>query len=181
MLPSEEKTSAQEREMLAEEKRILAEEKEILKEVKKEESALKRLTKNVWVTSMLLGVIILGAVAGIVYWRVSSARISTDNALVSAPVTDLAPTVSGTLNNIFVNVGDLVPADTVVAQVGNELLKTKTASEVVTTDTKSWAPRSRPVRASSQSSIQTISAWSRISTRTRAWRTSISDSKRTSP
>jgi multidrug resistance efflux pump len=99
------------------------------------ESILKRLTKNVWVTSLLLAVIILGAAGSIVYWKISSESIYTDSALVSAPVTNLTPTISGTLNNVFVNVGDEVAANTVVAQVGNELLKTKTASEVVTTDT----------------------------------------------
>jgi multidrug resistance efflux pump len=127
--------SYEEEQILAEEKAILNEEKQILNEVKKEESMLKRLTKNVWVTSMLLVVIILGIAGGIVYWKISGESIFTDNASVSAPVTNLTATVPGTLNNVFVNVGDLVAANKVVAQVGNELLKTKTASEVVTTDT----------------------------------------------
>jgi len=122
-------------EILAEEKAILAEEKEILAEVKKEESVLRRLTKNVWLTSVLLLVIIFCLVGGIVYWYVSSQSIYTDNALVSADVTNLTPTTPGILNQVLVNVGDEVPANTVVAQVGNELLKTKTDSEVVTTDT----------------------------------------------
>jgi multidrug resistance efflux pump len=84
---------------------------------------------------MLLGVIILAIAGGIVYWKISGESIYTDNASVMAPVTNLTSSVQGTLNNVFVNVGDLVPANKVVAQVGNELLKTKTASEVVTTDT----------------------------------------------
>lgn len=121
--------------ILAEEREILGEEKQILKEIKKEESALKRLTKNVWVTSLLLGIIILGAAAGIVYWQVSAQSIYTDNASVSAPVTNLTPNQPGVLNQVMVNVGDEVPANMVVAQVGNELLKTKTASEVISTNT----------------------------------------------
>ena len=125
----------QEAEILAEEKAILGEEKAVLKEIKKEESAFKRLTRNVWVTSLLLAVIILGAAGAIVYFKISSESIYSDNATVSAPVTNLTPTVPGILNNVFVNVGDEVAANTVVAQVGNELLKTKTASEVVNTDT----------------------------------------------
>ena len=100
-----------------------------------EEGVIKRLTKNVWVTSILLAVIILGMIGGVVYWRVSGESVYSDNAAVSAPVTNLTPSVPGTLNSVFVNVGDEVSANTVVAQVGNELLKTKTASEVVTTDT----------------------------------------------
>ena len=123
------------RKILAEEKAILNEEKEILKEIKNEESAIKRLTKNVWVTSLLLGVIILGLLGGLVYWKISSESVYTDNALVSATVTNISPTVPGTLNKVFVNVGDLIPANAVVAQVGNELLKTKNASEVVLVNT----------------------------------------------
>jgi multidrug resistance efflux pump len=121
--------------ILAEEKAILAEEKEILTEVKQEESVVRRLTKNVWVTTILLLVIIFCLVGGIVYWYVSSQSIYTDNASVAADVTNLTPGTPGILNRVMVNVGDVVPADTVVAQVGNELLTTKTDSEVVTTDT----------------------------------------------
>jgi len=121
--------------ILSEEKEILAEEKSLLEEVKKEESVIKKLTKNVWVTSMLLGVIILGAAGGLVYWKISSMSIYTDKASVSATAINLTSTQSGKLNNVFVNVGDQVPANYVVAQVGNELLKTKTASEVVTANT----------------------------------------------
>ena len=123
------------KDILDEEKAILNEEKEILKEIKEEESAIKRLTKNVWVTSILLGVIVVSLIGGIVYWKISSESVYTDNASVSASVTNLTPTTPGVLNKVFVNVGDEVPANTIVAQVGNELLKTKTASEVVDTDT----------------------------------------------
>lgn len=123
------------KDILEQEREILGEEKKILEEIKKEESALKRLTKNVWVTSLLLGIIVICVVGGIVYLKVSSESTYTDNAMVSALVTNLTPSTPGILNKVFVNVGDIVPANTVVAQVGNELLKTKTASEVVTADT----------------------------------------------
>ncbi len=122
-------------EILAAEKAILGEAKETLAEIKKEETLLKRLTRNVWVTSMLLGVIILGTAGGLVYWQVSNQSVYTDNAVLSAPVTSLTPSQPGILNAVMVNVGDLVPANTVVAQVGNELLKTKTASKIIQTDT----------------------------------------------
>ncbi len=121
--------------ILNEEKKILDEERQILNEIKKEESMITKLTKNIWVTSMLLGIIIIGTVCGVVYWKISGESVYTDNASISAPVTNLTPSISGKLNNIFVNVGDELQPNTVVAQVGNELLKTKTASEVVTTNT----------------------------------------------
>ena len=100
--------------------------KKIEEEVKEAESAFKKLTKNVWVTSLLVGIIILSIVGGIIYWKISSEYIYTDNAVISAKVTNLTPTFADILNKIFVNVGDEAPANTVVAQVGNQLLKTKT-------------------------------------------------------
>lgn len=128
---TEKTNNTNQNEILREERQILKEEKEILAEVKKEETALKKLTKNIWVTSLLGGVIILSIVIGIVYWQISSQRVYTDSAIISAPVTNLTPSVSGVLNNVFVNVGDQVLANTVVAQVGNELLKVKDPSQII--------------------------------------------------
>ena len=71
--------------------------------------------------------------AYLLYWKISGESITTDNAIISAPITKLTTNVPGILNQVFVNIGDEVPAYTIVAQVGNELLKTKTASEVVST------------------------------------------------
>lgn len=77
----------------------------------------------------MLGVL---AVAGsIAFLRVASTKISIDKSQISAPSIALAPTVSGTLNSISVNEGDTIDADTVVAQVGNELIKSKTAGLVI--------------------------------------------------
>ena len=114
--------------ILKEEKEILREEKKILEEVKKEETILKRLTKNIWVTSLLIIFIIVAIVGSAIYWKVSSGRIYTDKSEISATVTTLSPTVAGPLQEVFVQRGDHVPANTVVARVGNELIKTKTDS-----------------------------------------------------
>lgn len=102
---------------------------------KQKDGAWKRLTSNPWVVWMLLGVIVLGGGFGIVYWAVSSQYVYTDNAVIEAPVTDITPSMAGVLNQVEVNVGDIVPANTVVAQIGNQLLKTKTLSVIVDTDT----------------------------------------------
>ena len=119
--------------IITEEKKILAEEKKILNEIQKEETILKRLTKNILVTSLLLGFIIVAGIGGTIYWKVSSGRIYTDKAEIGATVTDLAPTVAGTLQEVLVQRGDRVGPNTVVARVGNQLLKTKTQSIIVST------------------------------------------------
>ncbi len=95
---------------------------------------MKKITENIWVTASLLGVLVIGGTAGVTYWIISSGRIYTDNAIVSASVTTISPSSSGILQEIYVNVGDIVGPDTVVARVGNELLKTTTQSIVTQTD-----------------------------------------------
>ena len=118
----------QENPTLREEKKILQQEETILKEIKKEETILARLTKNLLVTSLLAGFIVVASIGAIVYWNVTSGRVYTDKAEIGASITDLAPTSAGTLQEVLVQRGDHVPANTIVARVGNQLLKTKTDS-----------------------------------------------------
>ncbi len=117
--------------VVEEEKEILREEKKILKEVKKEEKAIKRLTGNMWVLSALVSLLIVGSVSGLAYFEISNGRVYTDSASISAPHIDLAPQNAGVLEEIFVREGDTINANTVVARVGNELIKTNTAGIVI--------------------------------------------------
>lgn len=93
--------------------------------------AEKKILDNKWVQSGGLVAAVLVVAGGLLYWQMTSTRVSVDNSLVSAPTIALAPTVGGTLNQIYVNVGDQVPANTTVAEVGNELIKTKVAGIIV--------------------------------------------------
>ena len=83
----------------------------------------------------LLAVIVLGGTAGIAYYFVSMGRVYTDKADVEAAVTTISPSTPGILQEVYVNVGDIVGPDTVVARVGNELLKTTASSIITETDT----------------------------------------------
>ncbi len=80
-----------------------------------------------------VAIILLAAAAcgGIIYWQISSKQVSIDNSQISAPVINLSPDVSGTLKQVYVNDGDLVPANAVVAEVGTELIKTTAAGEII--------------------------------------------------
>lgn len=89
--------------------------------------------KNKWVQSGGLIAAVLVVAGGLLYWQSASTRVSIDNSLVQAPTIDLSPTAPGTLNNVYVNVGDQVAANTVVAQVGDELIKTKVAGLIIST------------------------------------------------
>ena len=83
-----------------------------------------------------IGAVLLAVIAAIsasAYWLVTKDRVYTDAAQVYAPQIALAPKAPGTLEQVFVQDGDTVGPDTVVARVGNELIKTKTSGLVVAT------------------------------------------------
>jgi multidrug resistance efflux pump len=76
-----------------------------------------------------------GGIAAIAYLSVSNERVYIENSNIEAPSIPLAPTTNGTLQDVYVSVGDTIPANTVVAQVGTELIKSTIAGLVITTDT----------------------------------------------
>ena len=80
-------------------------------------------------------VIIIGIVGGLIYWNITSSRVYVENSTVSAPVTTLSPTVGGTLQEVFVSVGDLVQTSAPIARVGNELIKAKSDGQIVSINT----------------------------------------------
>lgn len=85
---------------------------------------------------LLLVLLLAGALGGGVYWVNAQKTIYTDQAEISAPVIALSPEVSGPLEQIMVNPGDKVKADTVVARVDDQLVKTKAAGIIVETQTE---------------------------------------------
>ncbi len=76
-------------------------------------------------------VIVLAGIGGLIYWNVVSQRVYIENASVSAPVANLSPLVGGTLQEVFVNVGDQVQNSAPIARVGNELIKAKSAGQIL--------------------------------------------------
>jgi multidrug resistance efflux pump len=76
-------------------------------------------------------VIILAGIGGLIYWNTISARVYIENASVSAPVINLVPIVGGTLQEVYVNVGDLVNMSSPIARVGNELIKAKSGGQIL--------------------------------------------------
>lgn len=85
--------------------------------------------------SIIVAMIVVGGAIGGVYWYVYTKTISIDQSLISAPLVNLSPVNSGMLEEVFVKVGDVVAVDEPVARVGDEIVKAKTAGEIVTVDT----------------------------------------------
>jgi multidrug resistance efflux pump len=79
-------------------------------------------------------IVVAAGIFGVAYLKASGMSIYTDKAEISADVTNLAPTQSGTLEEVFVNPGDQVAANTVVARVGNELIKTTSSGIIASTN-----------------------------------------------
>ena len=117
--------------ILETESKILENEKEILSEIKKEEKKILGLKKKVVVISLAATLLVVGVCVGLIYWRMISGRIIIDKSLISAPQIDLAAKNSGALEEIFVNEGDQVQANAVLARVGNELIKAKTDGLII--------------------------------------------------
>ena len=76
-------------------------------------------------------VVVGGAIAAFAYIGVSSRSIYIDKAQISAPMAQLAPTVAGELRHTYVAVGDIIAPNTIVAQVGVELIKSTAGGLVI--------------------------------------------------
>ncbi len=85
--------------------------------------------KLIWWT--LGAIVVVGVVGGGLYWYVSNKTVYIDQSQIQAPVISLSPVNSGVLEAVYVNVGDTVAMNEPVAQVGDEIVKAKTAGVIV--------------------------------------------------
>lgn len=100
--------------ILREEKQILASEKRIL--------------------FVIVGVFAAILVAGLtlMYFAYASRSVAIEKSHISAPLVDLGPSAPGVLQWVSVHEGDRILPNTIVAQVGNEAIKSKLGGLVVT-------------------------------------------------
>ena len=96
--------------------------------VEKKETSL---LKSPWVKSGGLVALVLIIAGGFLYFQSSTTRVKIDTSIISAPIIGLSPSAAAQLNETYVNVGDYVAQNTPVARVGDEVLKTKTAGQIV--------------------------------------------------
>jgi len=93
--------------------------------------------KNKVLITVIVIILTVAALAGgLAYWRLSQNRIYIEKGQVYSEKIILSPKNSGLLEEIYVNEGDQVAADTVVARVGNELIKTKVAGTIANVNNK---------------------------------------------
>jgi len=86
-------------------------------------TAIQRLTKNKWLAGFMLFVIFALILGGSIYCTIASKRIAIEDASIQAPTVALSPNTPGVLQEVFVREGDIILPNSVVARVGNELVK----------------------------------------------------------
>ncbi|MGC9602686.1 MAG: HlyD family efflux transporter periplasmic adaptor subunit [Minisyncoccia bacterium] len=91
----------------------------------------KAISPTVLALAAFIVVVLGGGTAGFAYLAASSHTVYIDKAQIEAPIVDLSPTSSGTLNDVYVQVGQMLPPDTVVASVGTELIKSTSGGLVI--------------------------------------------------
>ncbi len=94
----------------------------------------KGLDRRVLVLAAFLVIVIGGGIAGAAYLAAASKTVYIDKSQIEAPVVDLGPGASGILKAVYVHEGDTIAPNTVVAQVGTELIKSQNGGLVITTN-----------------------------------------------
>ncbi len=100
----------------------------------KKENAPEGKRKGKFILWVILGLLVVGGLGGGLYWYVNAKTVYIDQSEITAPIINLSPVNSGVLEAVFVNDGDMVTADEPIARVGDEIVKAKTAGEIVSVD-----------------------------------------------
>ncbi len=91
----------------------------------------------------LAAFLIIGSIAGIIYYLYSKTSIYVDLAEINAPQIILSSKAGGTLEKIMVKPGDFIGENTPLARIGEELIKSDRAGLVIATNNilgKNFAP-----------------------------------------
>ncbi len=91
----------------------------------------KKTDPKVFALAAFIVVVLGGGIGAIAYLAASSHTVYIDKAQIEAPIVDLSPTSPGTLNDVYVQVGQTLLPDTVVASVGTELIKSTSGGLVI--------------------------------------------------
>lgn len=80
---------------------------------------------------ILLVVITLAVAGGAIYFKTMRNKINIEKAEISGTKIDLAAKTAGTLEEVMVKEGDVISADTIVARVGNTLIKADVSGTII--------------------------------------------------
>lgn len=97
------------------------------------EHTKKPLDRRVLFLAAFIVLVIGGGIAGTTYFVLSGKSIQIEKASVEAPAVNLASRTGGPLRSFTVKAGDIIAPNTVVAQVGVELIKSTQGGLVLST------------------------------------------------
>jgi multidrug resistance efflux pump len=96
-----------------------------------EKTHVGKIEKKKGVIILLVTAALVAGLTGLFYWQITKNQIYIEKAEISAPEIALSSTGGGTLKAIFVKEGDVVLADTAVAQIDDETIRTAITGLVI--------------------------------------------------
>src|SRR5258708_706857 len=97
-----------------------------------EQPVEKKKDRRVLMIAAFIVLVIGGGIGSFSYIAAGNKIIYIEKSQISAPLSALSPSASGTLKAMFVSEGQVIPPNTVVAQVDTELIKSTAGGLVVT-------------------------------------------------
>lgn len=97
-----------------------------------QKTAAKKSNRRAFALAAFIIIVIGGGIGVSAYIAVAGKSVYIDKAQILAPTVALSPAASGILKEVDVSVGDTVAPNTVVAQVGNQLIKSTNGGLVIT-------------------------------------------------
>jgi multidrug resistance efflux pump len=98
-----------------------------------ESSKKESIFKKPWMQSIIILVVIFGALGGFLYWQSVAGTVSIENSTLVAPIVNLSPISGGTLNALYVKAGDVITPGEQVALVGTDVISAKDGGLVAST------------------------------------------------
>ncbi len=92
-----------------------------------------------WIFGLIGGLFLAFIVGGFLYVDTVGKRVYIEKSDIEAPTINLSATQPGILEAFYVHEGDVVSPNTLVARVGNELIKTKSTSLILSVSNKAGA------------------------------------------
>ncbi len=113
------------------EKKVIEEEKKIGHEIRKDEKAAAHFIQSHTFKIIILTVVFGVLLGGLIYLTAIQDRVYIEKSEISAPIISLSPASSGILEKVFVKEGDIIPANTVVAQVSGSQIRSEIGGLVI--------------------------------------------------
>ncbi len=91
----------------------------------------KNLFQNKSIVSVIIILLIVAIIGGYLFWQKINSTVAIDTAQISAPQMNLISANGGTLKEVFAQEGDVLPPNSLIARVDNEIIKTRTGGELI--------------------------------------------------